>query len=297
MAFLLTTTLATPAWALRRGDVVVIKNDADLKVSGKVVGKVKAGDVWRVHGVRGAWVEVGEDTRGWVRTDNVLTEQESLEHISKQIAARPADAKLLITRARMRLSPAAGRDSDSAQRLDDAEADLREALRAEPASAEAHYYLAQISLRRNDASEALRELNEAIELDDKDARFFAERGKLLELRNQKVQTMQDLEKVVALKQADATTYNNLAWWYATNPDSTIRDGKKAVKYATEACELTHYNNFAYVDTLAAAYAESDDFVSAMRWQSEAIRICNDPIQKRQCEERLKQYRLKEPYRE
>jgi tetratricopeptide (TPR) repeat protein len=240
-------------------------------------------------------VQVGEDPRGWVRLDNVLTEQESLNHINDQIAAKPDDVNLRITRARMKLSAQGGRGSD--ERIDDAEEDLREALRRSPTNAEAHYYLAQVNLRRNDVNEALRELSKAIELNDKDARFFAERARLLLARNQKAEAMEDYEQVVSLKAADANTYNNLAWWYATSPDSTIRDGKKAVKYATEACELTHYNNFAYVDTLAAAYAEINDFPSAMRWQDEAIKVCNDPIQKRQCEERLKQYRLNQPYRE
>ena len=285
------------ALAVKTGDVVVIKQDADMKISGKVVGKVKAGEMWRVHGVRGAWVEVGEKTKGWVRTDNVLSEQEALAHITKLIDEDPGEAELWITRARMRMSTQGLGGQELVQRLEAAEADLREARKRAPANGEVRYYQALIALRRVDYDEALTKLNEAIELHDKDARFFAERGRLLLQRSRQKEAMQDFEQVVKLQAADAWTYNNLAWWYATEYDSSVRDGAKAVKYATEACELTHYNNYAFVDTLAAAYAETNDFVSAERWQNEAIKICNDSSQKRALEARLKQYQLGQPHRE
>lgn len=296
-ALILVVVASTPALALKPGDVVVVKQDAEMKVSGKVVGKVKAGEMWRVHGVRGAWVEVGEQTRGWVRTDNVLSEQDALDHVTKLIEEMPGDASLWITRARMRMSTQGLREPERSRRLESAEADLAEARKQAPANAEVRYYGALIELRRNEIDTALAKLGEAIELDPKDARFFAERGRLLSQRFRKAEAMQDFEQVVALKQADALIYNNLAWWYATSTDSAVRDGAKAVKYATEACEMTHYNNFGYVDTLAAACAEAGDFPGAIRWQEEAIKICNDPTEKPRCEARLKQYRLNQPYRE
>lgn len=296
MEVLVLAILAPDALAIKSGDVVVIKQDADMKVSGKVVGKVKAGEMWKVHGVRGAWVEVGEKTKGWVRTDNVLGEQAALEHVTKLIDEEPGEAKLWITRARMRMSTEGLRGEELSQRLKAAEADLREAKKQAPANGEVRYYQALIELRKNELDVALVKLNEAIELNDKDARFFAERARLLTRNNRETEAMQDLEQVVALKGADAWTYNTLAWRYATDYDSSVRDGAKAVKYATEACELTHYNNYAYVDTLAAACAEAGDFPGAIRWQTEAIRICNDSSQKRGLEERLKQYRLNQPYR-
>jgi tetratricopeptide (TPR) repeat protein len=289
--------LPAVALAIKTGDVVVIKQDADMKVSGKVVGKVKEGEMWRVHGVRGAWVEVGEKTKGWVRTDNVLGEQEALAHVTRLIDEKPGEANLWITRARMRMSTQGLRGEELSKRLKLAEADLREAKKQAPANAEVRYYQALIELRRNELDDALAKLNEAIDLNDKDARFFAERGRLLYQRGRKEEALQDFEQLVALKAADAWTYNTLAWRYATDYDSSVRDGAKAVRYATEACELTHYNNYAYVDTLAAACAEANDFPGAIRWQTEAVRICNDPRQKRSLEEKLKQYRLNQPYRE
>jgi len=297
VCFVLLLVCVVPAFAIKRGDVVVIREDADLKISGKAVGKIKAGDVARVHGVRGAWVEVGEKPRGWVRTENVLTDEEGLEHVNKLLGKRPEDADLLITRARMQLSLTGVREPELSRRLKSAEIDLREAERRAPENAEVRYYQAQIELRRNDAEAAISKLNEAIELNAKDGRYFAERGRLLERKDDRASSLQDYEKAADLGAADAQMLNELAWSYATNTDSAKRDGGKAVKYATRACELTHYDDYKTVDTLAAACAEDSDFPGAIRWQEEAIRICTNPSQKKQLQERLKMYRLNQAYRE
>jgi len=298
MCFLL--LFAAPVWGVQEGDVVVIKADADMKVSGKVVGKVKAGQVQKVHAVRGAWVEVGDKTRGWVRTDNVTSQQDAIDHVSTLLEKSPHDVNLLITRARMHLpsqdkrQPGASPDNE---KLEAALRDLEQARLRDPANGEVRYYLAQLEFERKNVSGAIDHLNKAIELKDDDARFYALRGKYLQMQRDIPKATQDFEKVVSLGEADAEIYNALAWWYATNTDSTFRNGATAVKYALKACELTHYDNWALLDTLAAAYAEYNDFTNAVKWQEEAVKQCNNTSEKGNCEARLKQYRLNQPYRE
>ena len=54
----------------------------------------------------------------------------------------------------------------------------------------------------------------------------------------------------------------------------------------------------HVDTLAAAYAETGDFESAIKWQKEAIHLltAKDPAEwPAQFEARLKLYELGKPY--
>lgn len=60
-----------------------------------------------------------------------------------------------------------------------------------------------------------------------------------------------------------TVWNNLAWLYATAEDPSIRDGKKAVKYAQEAMTLapTDYHVWS---TLSEAYYVSGDYEKAYR---------------------------------
>jgi tetratricopeptide (TPR) repeat protein len=97
---------------------------------------------------------------------------------------------------------------------------------------------------------------------------------------------------------DDWSYNLLAWIEATCPDSSVRDGKDAITAATKACELTHWSQWSWIDTLAAAYAESGDFQRAIQYQEMALRIGNPPSSELQAmRERLALYKQSQPYRE
>ena len=53
--------------------------------------------------------------------------------------------------------------------------------------------------------------------------------------------------------------NAIAWTKACSRTDRYRNGQEAVKYATVACELTESKNWEFLDTLAAAFAESMEF--------------------------------------
>jgi WD40 repeat protein/tetratricopeptide (TPR) repeat protein/tRNA A-37 threonylcarbamoyl transferase component Bud32 len=96
------------------------------------------------------------------------------------------------------------------------------------------------------------------------------------------------------------TLNQLAWVQATCPAAEVRNGAEAVKNATRACELTQWKEAQYVDTLAAAYSETGDFDSAVKWQKKAISLLTkeDPAEwPGEFDERLKLYESGKPYRE
>ncbi len=91
--------------------------------------------------------------------------------------------------------------------------------------------------------------------------------------------------------------NSLAWLLATCPDPTIRDGPRAVRVATQACEATDWSDPSILDTLAAAYAESGDFESAIKWSEKSQLNYNDDEGALELKQHLQSFREGKPVRE
>jgi tetratricopeptide (TPR) repeat protein len=87
----------------------------------------------------------------------------------------------------------------------------------------------------------------------------------------------------------ARTYNDVAWDLATTEQVEKRDGAQALQSATKACELTHWENPSYLDTLAAAYARTGNFDAAVKWQQEALQAPS-MAGNQHAKERLRLYR-------
>jgi tetratricopeptide (TPR) repeat protein len=91
--------------------------------------------------------------------------------------------------------------------------------------------------------------------------------------------------------------NAVAWLEATAKDATLRNGKDAIEKATQACEITQWNQAGCIDTLAAAYAEDGDFKSAVKWQLAAIKLVEKTPAEEGFSKRLKAYQAGQPTRE
>ena len=113
---------------------------------------------------------------------------------------------------------------------------------------------------------------------------------------------QDYRKAIDLYQAaiqgdsSPNAFNDFAWFLATCADVTQRNGKKAVEYATKACELTQWGSRNFVGTLAAAYAEIGDFDKAIKYQKHALGLEGDYPSDAEMERSLTLYEQHKPFR-
>ena len=106
----------------------------------------------------------------------------------------------------------------------------------------------------------------------------------------------DFEKGLKLQPKDPGMLNNLAWVLATSPTDKLRNGKRAIELAKSACEVTQYKQAHILSTLAAAYAETGDFKTAIEWSEKAVQQGKDD-QKDALSKELASYRAGKPWRE
>jgi serine/threonine-protein kinase len=123
-------------------------------------------------------------------------------------------------------------------------------------------------------------------------------GQLLQQRGRYAEAEQAYLGAIKAQPACVLARDSLARLLATCPDDKVRDGKRAVEYATTACEQTGLKDPVCLDTLAAAYAEAGKFEEAVRYQTRAL---DDPALKGDLRtaatERLELYRQKKPFRD
>lgn len=121
---------------------------------------------------------------------------------------------------------------------------------------------------------AIKDYTTALRFTQNNADVFVMRGLLYEKNGQFGAAALDYSQAIAISTNDADAYNDLAWLRATCPIPELRSGTEAIKSAMTACELSNWEKWEYMDTLAAAYAENADFSNAVRIDSRAVNANN-----------------------
>ena len=142
---------------------------------------------------------------------------------------------------------------------------------------------------------AITDLSRALELDLQDAETLTNRGSLYADLGQFDLAQKDFTEAIRLNPENPAAYNNLAWLLATCRNPTYRNGEEAISTAKQACELLGWKSVDAFDTLAAAYAETGQFVEAIKWQNKAIASAAEE-NKQKLTDRLKLYQAEKPYR-
>jgi len=181
--------------------------------------------------------------------------------------------------------------------LDKAISDYNEMLRLNPKDALAYNRRGDAWRAKGKLDKAISDYSEVIRLYPKDAAAYINRGNAWRAKGEFDKAISDYNEPIRLDPFVATdAYNSLAWLQATCPDARYRDGRKAVENARKACELTDWKYYGYIDTLAAAYAETGDFCEAIKWLRKAMEMA--PIKYVETrKEMLAAFQSGKPYRE
>jgi tetratricopeptide (TPR) repeat protein len=180
-------------------------------------------------------------------------------------------------------------------------------LRLDPSLKEVYVERGMMYESKGDLGRALEDYDQAIRLLPEKLSLYKIRANARERVEDYRGAAADYEHLVAntpdterppKSQDLAQAHTRLAWLLATCPDEAVRNGPRAVTLATKACELDQWRSFVSLGALAAAYAESGDFESAVRWQSKAVEWAShiEPLKKQE-QTRLDLYRQGKPYRE
>jgi tetratricopeptide (TPR) repeat protein len=182
-----------------------------------------------------------------------------------------------------------------------AEAQFNEVLRMAPNNPLAFANRGTNWFAQDDLDKALADLNRSIELDAKQSFAYANRGRVYMKRGDYPEAMADYDKAIEIDPDEWPAYNGRARILATAPEFEfhLRDGRHAVEMAKRACELSAWNEWLCIATLAAAYAEAGDFEAAVKWQKKAIEM-SQPAEERdqtENESKLELYRSGKPFHE
>ena len=146
----------------------------------------------------------------------------------------------------------------------------REWLAVSPYDVEAHSALAYASTETGDLVSAAQQLAYVMVFRPGVEQVHAQLRQTLLSLAKDPDSLQRLRQVAANAPDSPRMLDELAWLLATYPDSNSRDGSEAVRLAQRACFLTERRIPALLDTLAAAYAEAEDFPNAINAAEEAL---------------------------
>jgi tetratricopeptide (TPR) repeat protein len=130
------------------------------------------------------------------------------------------------------------------------------------------------------------------------------------LANTEVKSRRFMQAIEAYRKAIAAApnlleaRNNLAWILSVHPDPQLRSGQEAVDIAMRLCEVTQFKESRFLDTLAAAYAETGQFKAAAETAKKAMEAARGHLPPAALEkavkpidDRLRMFENRQPYRE
>jgi tetratricopeptide (TPR) repeat protein len=162
-------------------------------------------------------------------------------------------------------------------RLDQAISELEGLLKASPGNVALLNRLANFYLVAGRPRKAIETATQIISKDSNNYPAIRFRADAYLNIGKHAEAIADFERALGLKKDDESLLNNYAWVLATSPDEKLRDGPKALKFATKAAEETKFETPHILSTLAAAYAETGDYENAAKWSQKAVELSQKDV--------------------
>jgi tetratricopeptide (TPR) repeat protein len=258
------------------------------------------------------------------RADVVVTGDQlnaAIAQTAQELQDNPHDAAIYVKLGRLFIQK---NDNDSAI------ATLGQAIKIDPWNYQAFFNRGRSYKRKGDFQDAIADYDQAIHLNSRAFGSYTNRGQIYAMQGNLDQAIADETQSITITPTHSLPFNvrancfakkgeyekaaadyasalqlspnfnsalnNYAWLLATCPQDSVRDGKTAVEDATHACEQTHWMWPATIDTLAAAYAETGDFDSAIKWENKFLEYAISDATAEKARERLALYQSHQPYR-
>lgn len=173
--------------------------------------------------------------------------------------------------------------------------DYNQAIRLRPNDSAAYNSRGHASYRLGNYRAAIDDYTAAIRADSASAAAYTNRGDAYADLGYFAQAARDYRTAIRLDPELGRAYQSAAWLMSTCPDERYRDAPRAVAAAERAIELDGNEDYRYLDTLAAAYANAGQFDAARDLQAQVVAMAPDAVVERY-RQRLELYQKDYPYR-
>jgi tetratricopeptide (TPR) repeat protein len=217
--------------------------------------------------------------------------EEALRHLQTAHGLQPENTNVLHNLARFYLSQ---------EKLDAAAECCVEVLRLKPDDLGACNDLAGVRMRQRRFEEAEGLLRRSARLQPGDPVTGNNLATVEAMQGKYREAIAEWAAVFDQNPQNPAALNALAWAFATSPDASVRDGKKATALAEQAVKLSRRREPNALDTLAAAYAEAGRFPDAVRAAEEGLTLARrqgDKTTEAELRGRLELYRRGTPFRD
>ena len=176
----------------------------------------------------------------------------------------------------------------------------QKALEIDPNYSEALNNYSVILFNDTNYSEAIAYAKKAVHLKPGLADGYLNLGSYYKKIGKLRKSLDMFQKGSGIQPADLRFKYQMAWLHAAAPFRFVRDGRRAVLFAEEVCELAGFEDPNTLDVLAAAYAENGNFKKAVKTAETALKKAGQQGKTGQISEikkRMELYKSNKPYRE